>query len=284
VRICDEWLHLVEKSAADEADAERLFMHIEKSVMHTDNKTGAGKIHSVEEWWNLIIESRVDYNTGAAARLGSLAARLASIASNDDSDNLVTEYDDEGSDSSDSDEEAEDMEGGIVRPLHGVEALHKVESEQASGAFTYVGTRGALAEADEAEHFVPTKDPVSYDWERMQKFRATFSEAKERHALEVKADLHNPKRPEPFHLRDFVEADGAGDVKEITKGKKKKKKKKAVNKESTGSGEIASAPEDSTQPVPVDEGPEPEPQSEGSEQGTVAVQPQRRRKKKAVAT
>jgi hypothetical protein len=295
VRICDEWLHLVEKSAADEADAERLFMHIEKSVMHTDNKTGAGKIQSVEEWWNMIIESRVDYNTGAAARLGSLAARIASIASADDADNLVTEYDDEDSDSSGSDEEAEDMEGGIVRPLHGVEAIEKVESEQASGAFTYIGTQGALAEADEAEHFVPTKEPVSYDWERMQKFRETMSgDATERHALEVKADLHNPKRPAPFHLRDFVEADGAGDVKEITQGKKKKKKKKTntQERENASADDMSAAGsasiDVSTQPAQGGEGRAAEPESQPGEgvpeQGTVAAPPQRRRKKKAVAT
>merc|ERR1711939_1294959 len=118
----------------------------------------------------MIIESRVDYNKGAAARIGNLAARIASIAADDKDDNLVTEYDDEGSDSSDSDEDAEDMEGGIVRPLHGVEPIHKVEPEQASGAFTYIGTQGALAEADEAEHFVPTKEPTPYDWERMKSF------------------------------------------------------------------------------------------------------------------
>lgn len=285
VRICDEWLHLVEKSAADEADAERLFMHIEKSVMHTDNKTGAGKISSVEEWWTAVMESRVDFNKGYAARIGSLAARIASIGAGDDDDTLVTEYDEEGSDSSDSDEDAEDMEGGIVRPLHGVEAIEKVEPEQASGAFTYIGTQGALAEADEAEHFVPTKEPVSYDWERMQKFRETMGgNAKQRHALEVKADLHNPKRPEPFHLRDVVQADGAGEVKEIAKGKKKKKKKavKMDEGQDANTGEVSaggspSGDDVSAQPAQDGDAAAPEPQA-----GEVA--PQRRRKKKAVAT
>jgi hypothetical protein len=243
----------------------------------------------------MIMESRIDDNTGAAARLGSLAARLASIASNDDDDKLDTEYDLEGSDSSESDEEAEDMEGGLVRPLHGVEAISEVEPEQASGAFTYIGTQGALAEADEAEHFVPTKEPTPYDWERMKSFRDTRgNDAGPRHELEVKADLHNPKRPEPFHLRDLVEADGAGDVKEVAKGKKKKKKK-TVKKKADDSIDNPLAggvgDPDESQPVQkesevADEtGPETmgEPESV-ADAGTVVAPPQRRRKKKAVAT
>ena len=132
---------------------------------------------------------------------------------------------------------------------------------------------------------MPTKEPVSYDWERMQKFRETMGgNAKQRHALEVKADLHNPKRPEPFHLRDVVQADGAGEVKEIAKGKKKKKKKavKMDEGQDANTGEVSaggspSGDDVSAQPAQDGDAAAPEPQA-----GEVA--PQRRRKKKAVAT
>jgi hypothetical protein len=234
VQICDEWLHLVEQNAADEQDAERLFSHIEKSVMHTDNKTGVGKILSVEQWWEEILENRHgdEGDDSMGGRFSKFSKKLASVGDeerNDRHDHKKhnQDYEEEFSSSSEDSGEEMDMEGGIVRPREGVEQIADVLPEDPLGAYVYVGTQGALAEADEAEHFVPTKMPTPFDWERMAEFlKSRKQEATERHMLDIKPDVMAPRRITPFHLRDVVQADGAAEVEGLQKRRKKKKKKK----------------------------------------------------------
>ena len=44
--------------------------------------------------------------------------------------------------------------------------------------------------------------------------------------LDIKPDAMAPSRPTPFHLRDLVDKEGAGEVAGLQRKKKKKKKKK----------------------------------------------------------
>ena len=109
-------------------------------------------------------------------------------------------------------------------------------------AYLYIGTQGAMAEADEAEHFVPTKRLTPYDWERMKEFINSEKEGPdvhERHKLEINPELDEAVPPPPFHLREEVitarkekERVAAGGTDFGAAAKKKKKKSAAGTTES----------------------------------------------------
>ena len=82
-------------------------------------------------------------------------------------------------------------------------------------AYLYIGTQGAMAEANEAEHFVPTKRLTPYDWERMKESINSEKEGPdvhERHKLEINPELDEAVPP-AFHLHGVhhrPEGEGAG--------------------------------------------------------------------------
>ena len=235
--------------------------------MHSDNKSGAGHIQSVEEWWNEILEHRNIVDNSAAGRIGRMVHKMASIMDRDEEEDddadKYGEHMSSGDESSGDDDEDEEMmlEGGVIRPLHGVEQIADVEAEEATSSFTYIGTQGALAEADEQEHFVPTKEPTQYDWERMANFvKARSKDAGPRQALEIKDDLKvfGNIRHEFHHLKELVEEDTLKSIRGKKKGKKKKKKVKKMKKgvQAVMAANAAAA---------MAAGPEPEPEPEVSE-------------------
>eukprot|EP01052_Picozoa_sp_SAG31_P018242 SAG31_NODE_1285_length_9002_cov_3.604852_1_plen_388_part_00 len=226
VVICDEWLNLVESTAADEKDAERLFGFIEKSVMTMDNKTGKGTIMSVEQWWGQILDVRHgEERVGRLARLARMVEK--SEHSSEANSEKVSQWDMSDDESSSGEDDDENLEAGIIRPTTEVEFIDDVVPEQPMEAYLFIGTQGAMAEADEAEHFVPTKRLTPFDWQRMKEFVKSEKGGAgyhERQKLEIQPDIDKfVGKPIPFHLREeVIIAKREAEERKANKGKPKK--------------------------------------------------------------